>query len=95
MGKDAVLHIRIDADEKQKAEKLYEGVGTSLSEAVRIFIRQSFHSHGFPFVLLSSEGKGQLKAQGVLRVYASKEKRGSERIAWIKALSEKYESINR
>ena len=95
MGKDAVLHIRIDADEKQKAETLYEGMGTSLSEAVRIFIKQSNIVHGFPFSPISTEGKGTLKAQGALKVYAHQQMREDERVAWIRSLSDKYESLNR
>jgi len=95
MGKDAVLHVRIDMEEKQKAEALYERMGTNLSEAVRLFIRQSNIVHGFPFVLLSTEGKGMLKAQGALKVYAQQEMREEERISWIRSLSDKYESLNR
>lgn len=41
MPKEAVLQVRINADMKQDAEKLFEQFDLTLTEAVRISIRQS------------------------------------------------------
>lgn len=95
MGKDAVLHVRIDASDKSQAEEVYENLGTSLSEATRMFVKQSINANGFPFKPVNGNKKGKLAAQGALRMYAHREMRESEREAWIRSLSDKYESFNR
>ena len=95
MGKDAVVHVRISAEDKEVAEALFADLGTSLSEAIRIFIRQSIHAGGLPFRPIHTQGKGQLKAAGALAMYASESKREEEREAWIRSLKGKYETFNR
>lgn len=95
MGKDAVLHVRIDALDKAEAERVYEELGTSLSEATRMFVKRSIKANGFPFRTANDSKKGSLAAQGALRMYAHREMRESEREAWIRSLSDKYESFNR
>lgn len=95
MGKDAILHVRIDPSDKEAAENIYADMGSSLSEATRLFIRQSIKVHGLPFNPTSSIGKGSMQAQGLLRVYAHHELREAEREAWIRSLSDKYATFNR
>ncbi len=95
MAKDAVMHVRIDAETKEKAEGLYAGMGTSLSEAVRIFMSESIRSNGFPFRLTEGTPKGQMKAKGMLQAYTDSKTEGQERLAWIQSLSDKYEAANR
>ena len=56
MAKEAILQVRIDADVKEKAEKLYREMGTSLAEAVRIFAKQSVLENGMPFVISANQG---------------------------------------
>jgi len=95
MGKDAILHVRIDPTDKEAAEAIYADMGSSLSEATRLFVKQSIKMQGLPFRPTSSIGKGRMKAQGLLRVYAHKELRETEREAWIRSLSDKYATFNR
>lgn len=95
MAKDAILHVRVSPEDKEQAEKIYADSGTSLSEATRMFIRQSIKLQGLPFRPILTTGKGRMKAQGILRVYAHKEMRETEREAWIRSLSDKYASLNR
>ncbi len=95
MSKDAILHVRINAEDKEAAERIFADQGTSLSEAVRIFVKQSIKVNGLPFHPTSSEGKGGLHAQGRLEAYAHQEMREAEREAWIRSLSDKYEAFNR
>ncbi|MGI6216218.1 MAG: type II toxin-antitoxin system RelB/DinJ family antitoxin [Coriobacteriales bacterium] len=78
MAKDALLHVRIDPEDKEAAEKIFADQGTSLSEAVRMFVRQSIKYNGLPFRPTSSQSKGQMHARGILSVYANKEMRDKE-----------------
>ena len=39
--KRAILQVRIRDEDKQHAEHLYDAMGTSLAEAVRLFVAQS------------------------------------------------------
>ena len=39
--KRAILQVRIREEDKQHAEHLYDAMGTSLAEAVRLFVAQS------------------------------------------------------
>ena len=41
MAMDATCQIRMDSDLKAQVEELYRNLGTSFSEAVRIFAQQS------------------------------------------------------
>lgn len=49
MAMEATLQVRMDSETKAKVEALYRGLGTSFSEAVRIFARQSLAVGGMPF----------------------------------------------
>ncbi|MGN1116145.1 MAG: type II toxin-antitoxin system RelB/DinJ family antitoxin [Candidatus Ornithomonoglobus sp.] len=51
MAKEATLQVRMDADLKEQAEMLYNRLGTSFAEAVRIFARQSVEENAMPFVI--------------------------------------------
>lgn len=46
---DHVVRSRIDPKMKAKAVKVFEGMGLTLSEAIRIFIYQSVAEHKIPF----------------------------------------------
>ena len=49
MPNEATLQVTMDAELKEQAEKLYQKLGTSLAEAVRIFARQSVEEDAMPF----------------------------------------------
>ena len=95
MGKDAIVHVRIDPDDKAAAEELFADMGTSLSEGIRIFVKQAIRVHGFPFHPTPPLEKGKMVARGRLNVYAHHEMRETEREAWIRSLSDKYATFNR
>ena len=42
IAKKAILQVRIREEDKQHAERLYDAMGTSLAEAVRLFARKAF-----------------------------------------------------
>lgn len=51
MAKEAMLQIKIDSDLKEQVESLYEKMGTSFAEAVRIFAKQSIAEKAMPFTM--------------------------------------------
>jgi DNA-damage-inducible protein J len=51
MAKTSSLNIRLDAEVKKNAEKVYSHYGLSLAEAVTVFIHQSCNVGGLPFDL--------------------------------------------
>ncbi len=46
---DTVIRTRIDIHVKEKANKLFEKMGLSMSEALRLFIYQSVAENALPF----------------------------------------------
>ncbi|OGT41330.1 MAG: hypothetical protein A3F42_00335 [Gammaproteobacteria bacterium RIFCSPHIGHO2_12_FULL_37_34] len=46
---DCIIRSRIDPKMKEKAVKVFDHMGLTLSEAVRIFIYQSVAEHKIPF----------------------------------------------
>ncbi len=87
--KETVLHVRVDAELKSNAEELFESMGTSLSEAVRIFLKQCVLTQRFPFPIRSLAKKGDGAAFGFLDLYAKPASREDEREAWIASLARK------
>lgn len=92
MAKDAVLQIRIDSDLKEKVEALYESMGFSFADAVRMFAVQSLAQNGLPFIpkstiLLSNYPDS---AGGMLHSYANPSLIKKEKDAWALAVGEKY-----
>ena len=55
MAKEATLQVRMDAELKAQAEELYERLGTSFAEAIRIFARQSVKENAMPSMLRMDE----------------------------------------
>ena len=88
MAKEAVLQVRMDADMKEKAEKLYKDMGTSLAEAVRIFTAQSIKENGMPFMIKADRGS----TYGRLSEYANKELIEKEEGVLEAELIKKYEN---
>ena len=91
--KESTLQVRMGASLKRDGELLYRRLGTSLPEAVRIFVQQSLSVGGLPFdVRLSVVRPARpqtLGSFGSLSAYANAEKRKQEKGAWALAASEK------
>lgn len=87
--KEAVLQVRLNTSEKESAEKLYKSLGTSLPEAVRIFIKQSLIEDGFPFQPIASSNKKK-SCFGILHEYANPKLRKKEKEAFNIEMEEKY-----
>ena len=91
MKADAVLQVRIDSALKKEAELLFERLGISLSDAVRMFVAQSIEQQGLPFdVKTDYPGRMALHAYGIAHKYADPSKIPLEKDAWAMAVAEKY-----
>lgn len=49
--KESILEVKMDSDLKEQAEKLYEQLGTTFAEAIRIFAKQSVREKAMPFTM--------------------------------------------
>lgn len=95
MAKDAVIQVRIDPDMKARAEELFGSMGTSLSEAVRMFVYESVAEQRLPFIPKAHASKGAGRAFGMLSTYARPSLRADERQAWIESLSTAHDHHRR
>ena len=78
--KRAILQVRIREEDKQHAERLYDAMGTSLSEAVLLFVAQSI-------LMRKLRSKDGTAAYGSLKAYGDPNRRAEERNAWIEYLA--------
>ncbi|MBR4445196.1 MAG: type II toxin-antitoxin system RelB/DinJ family antitoxin [Solobacterium sp.] len=90
MPKEAIAQIRMDAEMKETVERIYRNLGTTFAEAVRIFAAQSIKEKGFPFVP-KDYAVNNTSARGLLKEYASADRRKLEKEAFIKAMAAKHE----
>ena len=91
MAMQSVLQVRMDTELKNAAEKLYNELGTSFSEAVRIFAKKSVDEQAIPFTMNKVK---KHKAFGCLKKYANKDIIGKEREIIAEAIAEKYAKNN-
>jgi len=71
------VNIRMDAEIKQEAEKLFESLGMNMSTAFNIFIRQSLRTGSIPFEITSrDEGFYSQPNQSKLYAAAKRMNRG-------------------
>lgn len=88
MTKDTTIQVRIDSDTKEKVEALYRDMGTTFSEAVRIFAVQSLLIGGMPLVLRSHPAESS--SYGKLSAYADPALIEHEKDAFADAMRKKY-----
>ena len=53
--KDALLHVRVDGNDKNQAEKILKGLGLDLSVAVDVYLKQIIKARGLPFAITEEE----------------------------------------
>ena len=96
MKTNAVLQVRIDGDLKKEAEELYERIGITIADAVRMFIAQSIEAQGLPFEAKTGfSGHRVLHAYGIASRHADPSKIPFEKNAWAEAAVKKYENNRR
>ena len=49
MAKTDILHIRVEPNVKQKAEKTLKELGLSITDAINVFLNQVILQEGIPF----------------------------------------------
>ena len=86
-SKKSILQVRIREEDKQHAEHLYDAMGTSLAEAVRLFVAQSILMRKLPFQPVAVRSKDGTAAYGSLKAYGDPNRRSEERNAWIEYLA--------
>lgn len=90
MAENNVLQIDIDSEMETAAENLYRGMGITLTEAIKIFIKKSVELGKMPFEM-QTEKKS---AFGILAKYANPELMEYEKFAWESAVKQKHEKIS-
>ena len=75
------------AHSRGRQERLYDAMGTSLAEAVRLFVAQSILMRKLPFQPVAVRSKDGTAAYGSLKAYGDPNRRSEERNAWIEYLA--------
>ena len=79
--KRAILQVRIREEDKQHAERLYDAMGTSLAEVVRLFVAQSILMRKLPFQPVAVRSKDGTAAYGSLKAYG--DPKPTRRFLWL------------
>lgn len=78
--KQSTIQVRIDTDLKSQADELFARMGTTLSEAVRLFIAQSVNDKRLPFTPTLRQKEKMDGAFGALAHYVNVELRKAEKM---------------
>jgi len=54
-GANAIINICVDSDVKNKAQDLFATLGTDMTTAVNIFLRQAIRKNSIPFDLVTEK----------------------------------------
>ena len=63
---NTMIQTRIDTRQKAAAEKLFQSMGTSLNDAIRMFIAQSLRNRGMPFTPTAADDYLNAETQAVI-----------------------------
>ena len=93
MAKTTVLHVRMEPELKESAEKVLEKIGLTSSEAINIFYRQIIIQSSIPFNISSEKKEKVLKKNkkslsGYLSKYANKDLIEQESGVWAREARE-------
>jgi DNA-damage-inducible protein J len=69
MAKTSLLQVRIDAELKRDAEKLFEEIGLDTPSAVRLFLKQSVARKAIPFSLGLASGETDSEAEEPVKIW--------------------------
>ncbi len=91
MLNNTVLQVRIDAQLKKNAEELFEQLGITFADAVRMFAVKAVDLQAMPFeISKSTPVHRKLHASGIANEYADTSKIENEKEAWLNVVKEKY-----
>ncbi len=71
--KIGTFQMRINPEVRREVETVYAAYGLGLTDAINVFIQQSLHEEGLPF-LLSPENTEYMKAKATARLMAEIQK---------------------
>ena len=92
--KSSTFQMRINPEVKKEAENVFSTYGLTLSDAFNIFLQQSIHEGGLPF-LLSPENQEYQKSKAVRRLLAEVQKGwdSAEKPGWMSLEDEERELV--
>lgn len=93
MPKTSTIQVRIDSKIKEEADELFEILGTSTSEAIRLFISQCLIHQRIPMRIDRPIKVNAGQISGILAEYSVATQRGREREAWIRSLAKAPEHL--
>lgn len=97
MSKESLFQARMDTDIKEQVEKIYESLGTSFTEAVRVFAKASIIAKGYPFIIQQDalqKNSNSDSFQTLLSFAGSISREIDEKKELDEARSEKYENTD-
>lgn len=50
MLQNSTIQLKVDPKTKAEATALYEGIGLTLGDAIKLFLKQSINQNGLPFL---------------------------------------------
>ena len=71
--KTSTFQMRINAEVKSQAEKIFAQCGMTLTDAVNVFLQQSLNAGGMPF-LITSDSREALYNQAIVKLKAEIQK---------------------
>lgn len=82
--KTGTFQMRINPEIKERLENIYARNGLTLTDAINVFLQQSLHTGGLPF-LLSPDNQEYMKAKAVKILMAELQKGidSGEKHGWI------------
>ena len=91
MTNEVTVEIKLDADLKEAAEKLYQRIGLTLEEAIPLLVKYNVEQDEKPFVIPpNTEDTDKTSAFGALSKYANPAMIPFEKEAWPEAAVERY-----
>ncbi|MBQ3451872.1 MAG: hypothetical protein IJL12_05595 [Selenomonadaceae bacterium] len=91
MANEVTVEIKLDADLKAAAEKLYKRIDLTLEEAIPLLVKYNVNQDTKPFDIPEEEDdKGHTELFGALAKYANPAMHPFEDGAWERAVVKKY-----
>ena len=91
MTNEVTVEIKLDADLKDAAEKLYTGIGLALEEAIPFLIKYNVEQDTKPFdIPAEPQSDEKISAFGALAKYANPAMIPFEDGAWERTVAKKY-----
>lgn len=57
-GATSTINLKVDPDVKERAKRVFDGLGLDMSTAINLFLRQAIRTNGIPFPLMNERLAG-------------------------------------